>query len=1158
MRSTFCLFLFLNIWALSGFSQSPGQLKLDHLTIEDGLSQSSGLAILQDRYGYMWFGTLNGLNKFNGYDFTIYEYDAADSTSLTSSHISYLFEDSRGNLWIGTTGAGINLYNRKKDNFSNYRTDYVDHHLSISDNSVSSIIEGPGDKFWIGTNSGLNLFDRDTEEFIHFYAVDDQPKTLSSSNITSLFLDSSETLWIGTTKGLNYWDDMTGTFGHYKNDPSDPYSISHNVVSAIYEDTSGNLWVGTNEGGLHMFDPSEEKFYNYRYDEDDPYSISGNSILTILEDSRDVLWIGTENQGLNVFDREEQIFHRYKSNVSNPASLKHNSVYSLYENSDNILWIGTYSGGISSMNRKFSKFEHYKHDPFDPKPLSNNNVTSFLETSGGIFLVGTDGGGLNLFDRESHEFTLYTHEPDNPSTLSSDVILALHQDRNGKIWIGYYNGGVSVFDPSDGSFEHYRHDPEDSDGLRNDHVFVIHEGNDGELWFGTNGGGVHQLDPETGNFTLIATETDGSTVIRDLLEDSYGYLWIGSYGGGLIQVDKNTGSIINQYIERTNGLTSNVILTIHEDQERNLWIGSHEGGLHLFHRESETFTTYSVNEGLPSAVVRGILEDENGNLWLSTGGGLSMFNPSTKTFSNYNIEHGTQSNEFNPLSYYKDRDGFMYFGGINGFNRFHPKRVAIEEAVPPVVLTDFKVFNQSLRIDEDSPLKNHISQTEEIELPYTASVLTIDYVALNFNKNKGDEFAYILEGFDNDWNYVGTRRSATYTNLNPGTYTFRVKAANSYGVWSDSETFLTMTITPPFWKTAWFYLLLVFFITGVIASALQWRLASITKQNQRLEREVKKQTADLCDKNKELEKTLTELKAARSELVDRAHKAGMADLATNVLHNVGNILNSVNVSVSLIEEIIKRSKLKGFNQANKLLKENLDDLENFILNDPKGKKLLHYISKLEEPLNREQEELAEQTDRLNQNMQLMIDVVNAQQSFSHAAKVTEVIQVEKLIEDTLLLQTATIERHGLDLVTDYQAVSEIEIEKSKVVHILVNLFKNAKEAMSGLGPNEKKLSLKTFQDDNYVYLSVIDNGCGISKENLKKIFNHGFTTKSYGHGFGLHSCANYMKELKGEIRVESDGPGKGTAVTLCFPRKHPKNEFSTFSRTQNAAKIAEP
>lgn len=1132
-------------------AQPLAQLKLEHLTTEDGLSQSSGQAILHDSFGYMWFGTQDGLNKYNGFNFTIYKHNPQDSTTISGSHISQLYEDSRQNLWIGTSGAGLNLFDREKEIFSHYKASTEDPSGSISDNAITAILEDSEGNFWIGTRDGLNLLDRDTKRFIHIFSNSSEPGSLSDNEVTSLYEDSRGNLWVGTMDGLNLLDRSSGIFRQFSHDKYDPYSISHHSITVIYEDTQNNFWIGTSAGGLNLFDRDKGTFNRYLYDDEDPHSISGNSILSILEDSRGILWVGAENGGLNVFDRESEKFYRYKSDVRNPHSILHNSVFTMYENRDNILWFGAFSGGISYLDRKEPLFEHYSHDLFSPKPLSNNSVLSFLETGGGNFLVGTDGGGLNVFDRESHEFTQFSHNPDDELSLSSDVILAFHQDQFGYIWIGHYDGGVTRYDPATGTVEHFMYTPNDPYGLSNNHVYVIYEDSDENIWFGTNGGGINKLDRESGRIDQLNNNENIINVVRAIHEDKEGGLWVGTYGRGLIQVDKQDGSVIRQFTEESDGLSSNVIMAIHEDRKGNFWVGTREGGIHLFDNETGTFRSWSEEQGLPSPAILGILEDDHGNLWLSTLNGLSKFVPETETFENYNVEHGIQDREFNPLSFYKDREGYMYFGGVNGFNRFHPDRVVTDEAVPPVVLTDFKIFNQSVGIGEDSPLKKHISLTDKIVLPHTASVLTLDYATLNFNKNKGNQFAYLLEGFDSDWNYVGSRRSATYTNLNPGEYTFRIKAANNYGIWSESDQTLAVIITPPFWQTAWFYLLVIFGVLGIIGSGLHWRVQSITKQNRRLEEEVKRQTADLFNKNVELKKT-------RSELVEKAHKAGMADLATNVLHNVGNILNSVNVSVAVINETLKRTKLESLKQANQLVRENAKNLENFIINDPKGQKLLHYYVKLEEPLNREQEEIAEQASRLEENMKLMIDVVTAQQSYSNAGRIFEHFSPEELIKDTMVLQSATIERHGLNLVTDYQGVEDIYVEKSKVVHILVNLFKNAKESMSEIEPNKRKLVLKTFQDEEYVYLSINDNGCGIPKEDLKKIFNHGYTTKSYGHGFGLHSCANYMKELKGEIRVESEGPGRGATVTLCFPRDVQKKEKPKARISNRVVELADP
>lgn len=1138
IASCFLLF-FLSIIVTEGIqAQYPSHLQLEHITQEDGLSQSTGIEILQDQEGYMWFATQNGLNKYNGYEITVYQHDPQDSTSISGSSITALHEDSRGNIWIGISGSGLNMYDREKDSFNRYKIELTNHNKSINPYAVTDILEDSNGNLWIGSLDGLILFDREQEKFVRFYTENEDSTSISNSNISVLYEDERNNFWIGTNDGLYLWEEEAETFHPYRHDPSDPNSLSQNSITVIYEDKQQNLWIGTNGGGLNRFDREKDEFYTFQYNEQDPYSISGDNILSILEDSRGVLWVGTENEGLNIYDREENRFYYYKSDVSNPHSLLHNSIYSLYENRDNILWIGTFTGGISYMDRKYPKFEHYSHNPFAPNPLTNNSVVSFLETEAGTFLVGTDGGGLNIFDKTTGDFSPYRHDPDNPETLSSDVILALHQDSRGQIWIGYYSGGITRYDPETGDIQHYKHDPQDPNSLSNNNVYVIYEDSEGVLYFGTNGGGINRLEPGTEHFVRFGMENTPPTapVIRAIYEDTFDNFWAGAYGDGALIMDKENGSVIHQFTEGDNGLTSNVIMAFHEDRQGNLWIGTVEGGLHLFDRESRTFKRWSVDDGLPSPVIQAILEDDHGNLWLSTLNGLSKFNPDDESFQNFNLEHGIQSNEFNPLAAYKDKNGYMYFGGINGFNRFHPDSITINTEVPPVVLTDFKIFNNSVPIGNESPLQKHISQTEKITLDYDASVLTFDFVTLNFNDNKRDRFAYMLEGFDNDWNYVEQQRSATYTNLDPGEYLFKIKAANSDGIWSEDVTSVALVITPPFWQTTLFYLLLILSVSGTIALVYTRRVRNITLQNRRLEKEVARQTAELSENNNELEKTLKELKNTRGELVEKAHKAGMADLATNVLHNVGNILNSVNVSINQIDKVINNSNLKKLKEANAILRNHTNDLDNFILNDPKGKALLQYYLKLEKPFDREYKELKTQKDRLANNVHLIIDVVASQQSYSKAGGVFERVSLDQVVEDTLKLQSGSIERHGMDIQTEFEDTYKVEVEKSKLIHSLVNILKNAKEAMSDNEIGEKKLTLRTWQDSNHVYLSATDTGTGISNEDIKKIFNHGFTTKSDGHGFGLHSCANYMQEIGGEIKVESKGEKQGTTFILQFPK----------------------
>ncbi len=399
----------------------------------------------------------------------------------------------------------------------------------------------------------------------------------------------------------------------------------------------------------------------------------------------------------------------------------------------------------------------------------------------------------------------------------------------------------------------------------------------------------------------------------------------------------------------------------------------------------------------------------------------------------------------------------------------------------------------------------------------------------------------MVEGFEEDWNYVGSQRNATYTNLDPGQYTFRVKASNNDGVWNDEGTSLTLIITPPFWQTTWFYMLAALFIGASMFGIYRLRVRTIRERNQQLEQQVAERTEELKVKNQDLEQTLDELESTKDELVEKAHKAGMADIATGVLHNVGNVLTSVNTSASLIEETAKQSKIEGLIQANLLLRENIDNIDEFIANDPKGKHLLKYYLKLENPLKEEQERLLSQSERLNQKIALINEIIAAQQNYAGIGIHAEQVVLDEIIENALSLQAGSIERHNLEIEKDLQASDPVFVQRSKLIHVLVNILKNAKEAMNGMKPEEKKIWIKTWQQESMIYLSITDNGSGIKEEHLGRIFTQGFTTKSAGHGFGLHSSANYMKEMGGSIEVHQNGEHNGATFTLHMPLRNVKN-----------------
>ncbi|MEX0845380.1 MAG: two-component regulator propeller domain-containing protein [Balneolaceae bacterium] len=1121
-----------------------------YLTPNEGLSQSTVSVIFQDSEGFMWFGTLEGLNKYEGQNqnIVIYKHDPADTSSLSNDEVEIIFEDSRNNLWIGTDGGGLNLYNRDTENFTIYQAAEHPHTGKLSDNTVHTIVEDMEGNLLLGTFNGLNLMNSSTRTFENYFSDPKDPTTLSANYVTHIFKDANNNMWVGTVNGLNLFDEETTTFQQFYISEEEN-SGNTNYIEVVFEDSNNRLWVGT-QNGLYIFDRESKQFISPVNQAIDPAIISA-SILSIFEDSQGVLWIGSENEGLfahNIYTGENYYF---KSNANQLNGLNSNSIYSLFESKDNIFWIGTFDGGLNILSRKRNKFTHYRHIPGKANTLNENSVYALLESKNGDIWIGTDGGGLNLFDKDNESFTAIRHDPKNPQGLPSDVIFSIIEDNQNRIWMGTYNGGLTCYNVEKKTFKTYKFDSDDPKSLSNNQVFVVFEDSEGYIWAGTNGGGINKLiDEEQGIFQRYLDSNISSNSLplsynRAIFEDGMGNLWIGNYGGGVVKFDPKSITV-TEYNTLNNKISSNRVLSIYETDDGIIWAGTKGGGLARYNPAKDEFEAYSTKDGLPNDIVNAILEDDHGNLWLSTNNGLSKFNPETEGFKNFKLSDGVQSREFKPNAAFKDENGFMYFGGINGFNTFHPDSIREDSSVHPVAFTDFQLFNHSVPIGEESYLKKHINQAEQIILPYTESVITIKYSVLNYNPLLGYTYAYMLDGFDNDWNNVGDQNTATYTNLDPGNYTFKVKAANSDGYWGDESKQFALVITPPFWRTTWFYLLSAIAVIGLIVGGFRYRTRQITQLNKLLEREVNDRTSELQESNKDLKQALKELEETREVLVENAHKAGMADIATGVLHNIGNVLNSVNTSVSVSGEVLKKSKLQKLFKANELIREHKDNLEEFLTNDPKGQKLVEYFLKLDIALKNEFKLLEEHNQRLERKVHLINDVIAAQQSYASVGVREEEADIKIVLEDALTIFANSMEQLSITIQKTIEPTEQVYIQKTKLAHVILNILQNAKEALVESGISEKRISIKLHQQNDEVILQITDNGTGIRNEDLDKIFNHGFTTKKDGHGFGLHSSANYMSEMKGRIKVKNQENEQGVSFILSFPiHKKSSGEINT-------------
>jgi ligand-binding sensor domain-containing protein/signal transduction histidine kinase len=878
-------------------------IKFERISLEQGLSDNTIFCITQDSKGFMWLGTHDGLNKYNGYDFTVYRHDPQDPDSLSDNIARSIYEDRLGVLWVGTDSGGLERFDRGNERFVHYQND-PDDPGSLGHNSVKAIYEDRSGVLWIGTGGGgLDRFDRETETFTHYQYDINDPNSLSHNFVTSIYQDQSGVLWIGTNGGgLNKFDQANEQFIHYQAPPddtqglddnsevsTDPHSLSNNYVMTVYQDQSGVLWIGT-RGGLDRFDIETEQFIHYRTDLDDHGSLSHNYVSTIYEDRSGVLWVGTGGGGLDRFDRENERFVHYQTNLDDPYSLSNDSVWSIYQDRSGVLWIGTGGGGLDKFDRETEKFTHYQTNLNDPHSLSHNNVTSIYKDRSGVLWIGTGGGGLNRFDRETGQFTHYQRDLSGLHSLSHNTVASIYEDQAGTLWIGTF-GGLNKFDRKSEQFVRYENNPNDPSSLNSNNVRPICEDQFGTLWIGTNRG-LARFDQETEKFTRYQNDpNDPNSLSHDnvlsIYKDRSGTLWIGTFGGGLNEFDWENERFIRYQNDPgdLSSLSDNNIASIYQDQLGVLWVGTFGGGLNKFNWGKETFTHYRYEEnGLPGDTVYGILEDDQGCLWLSTNNGLSKFNPQTETFKNYDVRAGLQGNRFNAGAYYKSSSGEMFFGGTNGFNAFYPDRITDNPYVPPVVLTSLTQDSQ------DAGIGKAVEDITEATFRWPNNFFEFEFAALSYVQPEKNQYAYMLEGFDQDWKYIETRRFGRYTNLPGRTYTLRVKGSNNDGVWNEDGLYVSITIVPPFWETWWFRGIFALVLVGGVIGGYRLRIRSVEMRNRELRTQVDERTRALEQRTLEIERRRQELEAlyrADAELhrhlrLDQVLQA-LVDIAVDIL-----------------------------------------------------------------------------------------------------------------------------------------------------------------------------------------------------------------------------------------------------------------------------------
>lgn len=791
-------------FSLTSFSRKKynkfERIYFETIRIEQGLSQNYVYSMIQDQKGYMWFGTWDGLNKFNGYNFTVYKSLPNNQNSLSNSRIHAICEDKAGNIWLGTD-QGLNKFDRNTQSFKHYINIPGDK-TSISDNAVWSVIERSSGEIWVGTDAGLNKFNPKTEKFTHYLNNPGDNSSLSNDKATEVFEDKDGNLWIATGYGLNKYDLKSGTFKRYFHDPGDSKSLSGSNIRTIFQDKKGGIWVGTTNG-LNKYLPKEDKFINYKNN----FSKESNNIYAIYEDKDNYLWLGTYGGGLVVFNPVNNKSLQFKHDVDKKNSLCNDKIYFIYEDNSGVIWIGTRKG-ISKVT--FNKFNHF-HMAKGIIPGLKTNVTRvvFVDDKG-LLWIGTEEG-IVIYNRKTGESELLRNEEGNINSLSFNYVRSIIQDKKGDYWIGTFGGGLNKYEKDKNKFTIYRHIP-GKNSLSDNALYCVLEDGEGYLWIGTTEG-LNRLKPETGEFKIYKHKANdphsiSHDIILSLYMDKDNTMWVCSYEG-LNKYDRNNDSFIvykSNHDDNTT-LSSNNVRSIIEDKEGIFWIGTKDGGLNRFNKNTGKFKSYTVDDGLPNNVVYVAVEDENSNLWISTNFGLSKFNIKDEFFVNYDITDGVQGYEFNSSCAFKSKKGELFFGGMNGFNSFYPKQIKKNNHIPDIVITAFKIFNVSENVF------NEYKDGDTIVLSYKDNFFSFEFAALDYDNSSKNKYIYKLENYDDDWiSCKADRRYAEYKRVGPGNYIFKVRGSNNDSVWNTEGVSLVIIITPPWYQTRFFQVFMVIFV----------------------------------------------------------------------------------------------------------------------------------------------------------------------------------------------------------------------------------------------------------------------------------------------------------------------------------------------------------
>ncbi len=1083
-----------------GLAAPVATAQFTHLTVEQGLIQSNITCVLQDKRGFMWLGSMDGLTRYDGYQYKEYKHIPGNPNSLVHNDITALWQDRAGKLWIGTAG-GLDYFDPVTESFTHF-THQPGVPTSLGAPKVTCIREDREGNLWVGTRGGgLHQVMRSGSSaagqpvgFRRFTDFSSHPGTRNPVWVSSIEQDKEGTLWIGTVgEGLFTFVAATGrATSHRCNAPG--YTGEQDInIYALCVDAAGKLWVGTDKLGFYTVDPHTRQWA--------PYGPAGTPLkddaLQIVEDVPGKFWIGTWQGGLYYLDTHTGKWTRYATGDAR-GSITSNKINTVYRDRTGTIWVGTWGGGLNIKHPAKPAFAHYFRE--SKQRDAKSFVSDLCEDANGNLWLAVVGGGLAKYDLATEETTLlYRRNAQNPNGLVDEYINTLYPDRAGRVWIGTHKG-VNVLDPKTGRFTLLTHDPQNPNSLASNSVISILEDRDGRFWFANTANGLDRFDPRTNGFTHFRHDPKNPNSLADdriniLYQGRDGTLWIGTEGG-LDALDLPTGTFrhFSHDPKNPNSLSEDTVFSITEDAAGNIWVGTFNQGLNRLDRQKGTFKRYRVQDGLPNNTIFSVLEDAYRNIWVSTNRGISQFNPRTGRFRNFDVRDGLQANEYYLNAAFQNNRGQLFMGGINGFNVFHPDEITENTAIPPVVLTDFKIFNKSVPVGNadggELTLPTTITECREVTIPYSSSVFSFEFAALNYLHPDKNQYQYKLEGLETDWVHSGNRRFVSYTSLDPGTYTFRVRGSNNDGVWNDAGVNLNLTITPPWWKAWWAYVLDVLIAAGLLYLVFRYFL-----YQERL-----KNALDL-----------ERLESEKLHEIDNLKTRFFANISHEFRTPLTLILGPVEARLGALAP----------------LPDEHPDKRDFKLMHRSARRLLTLINQLLDLSKLEAGSLKLEPTEGN-----LLGFLKAL-----------VYSFSSLAESRQIVLTFHSERTALPAMFDRDKVEKV------VTNLLANALKFTPEGgtvavtvstLSTGATAVTRTGLAPAAQQQFIVITIADTGIGIPADRLGKIFDRFYqvdasnTREHSGTGIGLALTQELVHLQGGTIHVQSE-EGKGTRFTVRLP-----------------------